>query len=116
MKRILMVFAATLVICGACVLTSCSNKDNSATMPDEIETEEFAVTTLNVDGLPQEGLYCACIKNGHKRDSSFCVRTFLSRNSLFTKTEGLDDGTITVDVVNVQILQQLAALTDEHGQ
>jgi len=23
-------------------------------MPDEIETEEFAVTTLNVDGLPQE--------------------------------------------------------------
>ena len=35
---------------------------------------------------------------------------------LLTETESLDDGTITIDIVIVEILQQLAALTDEHGQ
>ena len=35
---------------------------------------------------------------------------------LLTKTEGLDNSTITIDVVIVEVLQQLAALTYEHGQ
>ena len=35
---------------------------------------------------------------------------------LLTKTECLNDSTITVDVVVVEILQQLTALTDEHCQ
>ena len=39
-----------------------------------------------------------------------------SKQILLTKTEGLDDGTVTIDVVVVEVLQQLAALTDEHRQ
>ena len=35
---------------------------------------------------------------------------------LLTKTEGLDDSTITIDIVIVEILQQLTALTDKHCQ
>ena len=35
---------------------------------------------------------------------------------LLTKTEGLDDSTITIDIVIVEVLQQLTALTYEHSQ
>ena len=35
---------------------------------------------------------------------------------LLSKSKGLDDCTIAVDVVNVQVLQQLTALTYQHGQ
>ena len=39
-----------------------------------------------------------------------------SNSCLLTKTEGLDDGTVTIDIVHVEVLQQLTALTDEHRQ
>ena len=45
-------------------------------------------------------------------------RAFINFSSicLLTKTEGLDDGTVTIDIVHVQVLQQLTTLTNEHGQ
>ena len=39
-----------------------------------------------------------------------------SKQILLTKTEGLDDGTIAVDVLVVEVLQQLTTLTYEHSQ
>ena len=48
--------AAFLVICGTCVITCCTCNDNPVSTPDETEAEEITVTTLNVDGLPQEVL------------------------------------------------------------
>ena len=36
--------------------------------------------------------------------------------NLLTEAEGLNDSTITIDVVIVEILQQLAALSYEHRQ
>ena len=41
---------------------------------------------------------------------------FVLAMCLLTKTEGLDDSTITIDVVRVEVLQQLTTLTNEHGQ
>ena len=45
----------------------------------------------------------------------FCG-AFFDVFALLTKTESLDDGTIAVDVVVVEVLQQLTTLTDEHCQ
>ena len=36
--------------------------------------------------------------------------------SLLTKSEGFDNRTIKIDIVRVEVLQQLAALTYQHGQ
>ena len=46
-KTKLWLIAAILIICGAGLFGSCSNNDNF------VNTEEFTITTLNVDGLPQ---------------------------------------------------------------
>ena len=35
---------------------------------------------------------------------------------LLTETQSLDDGTVTIDIVNVKVLQQLTTLTYQHGE
>ena len=61
-KTYVCLFAAIFVICGACVLTCCTNSDAPVTTPEEtggdteVQVENFSLTTLNVDGLPKEVL------------------------------------------------------------
>lgn len=57
-KTKLWFIAAILIICGAGLFGSCSNNDNF------VNTEEFTITTLNVDGLPQEVLSASVNPDG----------------------------------------------------
>ena len=77
-KTKLWMIAAILIICGTCVITCCTSNDNHVTIPCETEAEEFTVTTLNVDGLPQEVLSVSVNPDGPGEAYTPAIGQFLT--------------------------------------
>lgn len=77
MRKIFQWMLAAIIICGVSVLSSCSNNDKP------VNTEEFTITTLNVDGLPQEVLSVNVNPDGP-------VETYTPLIGKFLKEQGSD--------------------------
>ena len=66
--------AVILVICGGSVFSNCSNNDKT------VNAEEFTITTLNVDGLPQKVLSVSVNPDGPGETYTPLIGKFLTAN------------------------------------